>query len=81
MSGPKMDLEINQTPKSEEKSCDEAAKSDLDQTDELAAQEAERAERARRKAESRANMVEKWSHDKFDDEQQQPRSQQELVDR
>ena len=41
-------------------------------------QEAERAYRAARKAEK---MGEKWSHDKYDDELQNPRSQQELVDR
>jgi hypothetical protein len=41
-------------------------------------QEAERAMRAARKAE---RMVDKWSHDKYDDDLQLPRTQQELVDR
>ena len=41
-------------------------------------QEAERAMRAARKAE---RMIEKWSHDKYDDDMQLPRTQQELVDR
>merc|ERR1712131_369428 len=40
--------------------------------------EEERAMRAARKAE---RMIEKWSHDKYDDDLQLPRTQQELVDR
>lgn len=59
----------------------EVDENEMNEVDELQKQEMERAERARRKAESRANAVEKWSHDKFDDEQQQPRSVAELVDR
>lgn len=40
--------------------------------------EEERAMRAARKAE---RMIEKWSHDKYDDDLQLPRSQQDIVDR
>lgn len=83
MSGAKMDLEMDTKHSEHSAPSDEDVEHTerIDPTDELAAQEAERAERAKRKAESRANQVERWSHDKFDDEQQQPRTVQELVDR
>jgi hypothetical protein len=85
VSGPKMDLELEPAPKSadlnSEEEIEEASLPGGQVIDEQAAQVLEREERARRKAESRANAVEKWSHDKFDDEQQMPRSQAELVDR
>ena len=68
----------NQEEEKEEKIAgDDEESEELKQPVELD-QEAERAYRAARKAEK---MGEKWSHDKYDDDLQNPRTQQELVDR
>ena len=89
-SGAKMDLEaspeappevdVDGKSGSEEEIgevIEEAESLDTGITEEMD-QEAERAMRAARKAE---RMVDKWSHDKYDDDLQLPRTQQELVDR
>ena len=89
VTGPKMDLEEQEAEgepeEPEDVEPDVVAEGEVEP--EVAAensvppeldQEAERAYRAARKAEK---MGEKWSHDKYDDELQNPRSQQELVDR
>merc|ERR1712235_196513 len=73
VTGPKMDLEVEQEEKEEEpeETLQPAEDEEMDP-------EEERAMRAARKAE---RMIEKWSHDKYDDDLQLPRTQQELVDR
>merc|ERR1712131_400075 len=82
VTGPKMDLEVEQEEKEEDEERVEK-ESEPEETlqpaeDEEMDPEEERAMRAARKAE---RMIEKWSHDKYDDDLQLPRTQQELVDR
>ena len=77
-----MDLEVEQEEKEEDEEPVEK-ESEPEETlqpaeDEEMDPEEERAMRAARKAE---RMIEKWSHDKYDDDLQLPRTQQELVDR
>jgi len=82
VTGPKMDLEVEQEEKEEdeepvEKESEPEEPVQPVEEEEMDPEE-ERAMRAARKAE---RMIEKWSHDKYDDDLQLPRTQQELVDR
>lgn len=77
-----MDLEVEQEEKEEdeepvEKESEPEEPVQPVEEEEMDPEE-ERAMRAARKAE---RMIEKWSHDKYDDDLQLPRTQQELVDR
>lgn len=83
-SGPKMDIEVEQekqVPVSEPEEDPQEPEPVDENEDPLIAQEREREERARKKAERRANMQDKWSHDKFEESLQQPRTFDELVER
>lgn len=87
-SGPKMDIEmakeaspLESEPELEEEEGEKENWAEKEEEDPLKAQEREREERARKKAERRANLGDKWSHDKFEEQQQQPRSLDELVER
>ena len=77
-----MDLEVEQEEKEEDEEPvekeSEPEESVQPVEEEEMDPEEERAMRAARKAE---RMIEKWSHDKYDDDLQLPRTQQELVDR
>ena len=82
VTGPKMDLEVEQEENDEgeepvEKESEPEEQVQPVEEEEMDPEE-ERAMRAARKAE---RMIEKWSHDKYDDDLQLPRTQQELVDR
>lgn len=72
---------LESEPELEEEEGEKENWAEKEEEDPLKAQEREREERARKKAERRANLGDKWSHDKFEEQQQQPRSLDELVER
>ena len=77
-------MEKEATPEVEsepEEAEDKESWAEKTEEDPLKAQEREREERARKKAERRANLDDKWSHDKFEETLQQPRTLDELVER